>query len=788
MTSDRPDPPGSPLPADSAERPSEPAAFHERALLDSLLAASPAGFAYIDSDFRLVRVNPALAGFVGMTVEHMLGRQVAEVVPTLWPQLEPLCHAVLAGGHAPASLEIAGRTPAQPGTLRHWLTHVYPVWPDGSAASAGIGIVALEITAQKHIEAALRASEERLRLAHGRFVAALEGSPVVVSAQDRDLRYTWVHNSTLGFRDEQALGATDAELFEQPADAARLTALKRRVLDTGQPAREEVPILGQGGPHWYDLAVRPQYAAGAVAGLVCAAINITDRKNAEERARNNELRLRLALDAARLTSFEWDIQRDRVRRFIAPDAPSTSPEDAPNHFGAVCRAVHPEDRLRFIAQIHAALTSADGGYENEFRILHPDGGSAWVYERGRVERDAAGRPVRLLGLSQDITERKCSEHALREADRRKDEFLAMLAHELRNPLAPIRNAVEILKRRGELSEVQIGGCHSIIQRQTEHLARLVDDLLDVSRISRGQIELRKGMFTLTDILQRALETSLPLIESRRHELSLHLPEAPLWVEGDLVRLAQVVSNLLNNAAKYTDIGGSIRLGVECADGHALIRVEDNGRGIDPAVLPHLFDLFYQVDRTLDRSEGGLGIGLSLVEKLVGMHGGQVEAHSAGRGRGSEFVVRLPCLHELLGVDMDAATQPGPIRKTGERLRILVVDDNFDAADSMALLLLGEGHEVLTAYDGETALDLALNHQPAVVLLDIGLPGMDGYSVARELRRRGAAPATQLVALTGYGQTEDREKSQLAGFDRHLVKPVDFDALQAVLAECSDRPA
>lgn len=361
----------------------------------------------------------------------------------------------------------------------------------------------------------------------------------------------------------------------------------------------------------------------------------------------------------------------------------------------------------------------------------------------------------------------------------------MLAHELRNPLAPIRNALQILTQAG--LDDHTDWCLGVIDRQTAHLTRLVDDLLDISRISRGVIELRMESLDLLDILSRAVETSRPLIKARRHRFERRMPREPVRIEGDLVRLTQVVSNLLTNAAKFTDEGGCIEL-IAATDGdEVVIRVRDSGRGIDAEGLSRLFELFYQVDRTMARTEGGLGIGLSLVKRLVEMHGGRVSVQSAGLGRGSEFSVRLPCRPGV-------AERPGSWRRGGEPrealaapapdhpgLRILIVDDNRDAIDSLQLLLDLEGHRVLVAYDGESALKLAVEERPEVVLLDIGLPGMDGYAVARALRARTDIPAPRIIGLTGYGQPDSRAKSKAAGFDVHLVKPIDFEALLVLLS-------
>jgi signal transduction histidine kinase/DNA-binding response OmpR family regulator len=367
---------------------------------------------------------------------------------------------------------------------------------------------------------------------------------------------------------------------------------------------------------------------------------------------------------------------------------------------------------------------------------------------------------------------------VQEADRHKNEFLSMLAHELRNPLAPISNAVHILRLRGS-SDPEIHALQEMVDRQVQQLIRLVDDLLDLSRITRGKIGLQMECVNVASVLAHAVETSRPLIEARRHELTMALPPQPLRVRGDPVRLAQVVSNLLNNAAKYTEEGGHIRLTAQHEGGEVVLRVQDNGVGIPPSMLSSIFELFKQVDRSLDRSQGGLGIGLTLVHKLVEMHGGQVEAFSAGANQGSEFVVHLPAVME--------EPPSFPINGAGETTakprssRVLIVDDNSDSARSLSMLLEMGGHEVRTCYDGPSGLAEAEAFCPEVVLLDIGLPGMDGFEVAKRLRQRELSPRPLLVALTGYGQAEDVRRSREAGFDHHLVKPADPEALTALLA-------
>jgi len=395
-----------------------------------------------------------------------------------------------------------------------------------------------------------------------------------------------------------------------------------------------------------------------------------------------------------------------------------------------------------------------------------------------------GRLVRVWGTQLDVTEQKRLEEELRRraeelvgADRRKDQFLAMLAHELRNPLAPIRNAVELM-RQVETVDPTFQPAREMVERQVKHLARLVDDLLDVSRINQGSIRLRKEVVSLDTILQRAVEGTRPLIESRGHELSVQLPPQSVRLEADPTRLEQVISNLLNNAAKYTMPGGRIWVAASREGDEAVIRVRDSGIGVPADVLERVFEPFVQSDGSLARSDGGLGVGLTLVRSLVEMHEGRVTASSPGLGQGSEFVIRLP-----VRVPADAALPaPEPAAAIGTRpLRVLVVEDNIDAAESLATLLRLWNHDVHVVHDGRTAIEEARLQQPEVVLLDIGLPGLDGYQVARRLRDELGLDHTLLVAMTGYGQPEDRRRSQEAGIHHHFVKPVEPAVLRSLLS-------
>jgi signal transduction histidine kinase len=404
-----------------------------------------------------------------------------------------------------------------------------------------------------------------------------------------------------------------------------------------------------------------------------------------------------------------------------------------------------------------------------------------VLQRANQELESANR-----SLQTEVTERTRAELALKEADRHKDEFLAMLAHELRNPLAPIHNAIALMHRT-PLSDPQLIWSRDVVGRQLSHLTRLVDDLLDVSRITRGKINLNKEVIELGALVARTVETVQPLLEERGHTLNVEMAEGALAVLGDPTRLMQAVGNVLSNAAKYTERGGLITLVARQTGAEVEIRVRDNGIGIPPDLMPMIFNLFTQLDRTSGR-QSGLGIGLALVQRLVEMHGGSVTAHSDGPGRGSEFVIRLPLYtRDRAAIDPQLNTLSSLEQSmnaegtTRTQRRILVADDNNDALESLATLLQLSGHEVYTAANGAVALESAEQHRPEVALLDIGMPKLDGYEVARRIRAQPWGARITLVALTGWGQDSDRRRSQEAGFDSHLVKPLDLDKLTELLA-------
>lgn len=524
---------------------------------------------------------------------------------------------------------------------------------------------------------------------------------------------------------------------------------------------------------------------------------IAERKQAEQRLRelNDTLEQRVAdrtealadqqrlyqsiTDNASVALFITDTQQRCV--FMNPAAERLTGYDRVALHGCRLAAVllpHPcAETAPLLGERDAPPHLAQDKHQGEARFLHKDGHAYDVSLTSSTLRDDREEVIGAIIEAQDISQRKRAQEQLRDADRRKDEFLATLAHELRNPLAPVRNAVQYLRAKGPATP-ELAWARDVIDRQTQAMIRLIDDLMDVSRISRGKIELQREQIQLATVVASAVETSQPKIELYGHQLIVDLPTTPVLVDGDLTRLAQVFLNLLNNAAKYTDPGGRIELRAEPDGRDVVVTVRDTGIGIPAENLESIFEMFSQVEGALSRSRGGLGIGLSLVKRLVEMHGGSVEARSAGLDKGSEFVVRLPIVIQPSdhlpprGVSEDALP--------GTDLRILVVEDHRDAAESLSMLLRMLGHRVMMAFDGHEALTVAETFAPHVVLCDVGLPGLNGYEVARAIRQEPWGESMVLIAITGWGQDHDRQLSNAAGFDRHLVKPVDVPVVMRML--------
>lgn len=525
--------------------------------------------------------------------------------------------------------------------------------------------------------------------------------------------------------------------------------------------------------------------------------DVTERKRSEEMILKAEERFRQISEAISDFTYSLRVEEDNrlnLEWLTVAFLRLTGYSAAEVQTMGWTQLIHPEDHG--LAHLHARRLLEGEPDACELRVISATGEIRWLRNSARPIRDPGGTRIsRIYGAGQDITERRRLEAELRrrvdelaELGRRKDEFLAMMAHELRNPLAPIRNAVTVLRSVDD-AEVQ-RRMRETIGRQVDHLSKLLDDLLDVTRITHGKIRLHPESTDLSAIVTRAVEPLRALFAENRLTLHVANETGPVPLLADPTRLQQVLSNLLHNALKYTDPGGSVHVELVRDGAEAVIRVRDTGIGIDPELLPRVFEPFSQADTSLDRPRGGLGIGLTLARELTRMHGGQLTASSPGLGLGSEFVVRLPVSPAVAPPETPAPpeTHHAPAASKESRLAILVVDDNVDAANSLAVLLRLWGHDTFVVHDGPAAIAAAQQSRPGVVLLDIGLPRLDGYQVARALRTELGLVDSKIIAMTGYGQDEDRRRSREAGFDLHLVKPVDLDQLEAILAEPSGQPS
>lgn len=556
-----------------------------------------------------------------------------------------------------------------------------------------------------------------------------------------------------------------------------------QVYTTGEAwAARAMPIAVQrerNGPvtqRYVDLVYQPyKDRYGTTIGIFAQGYDVTDSVEAQAAQRESEERLRDGMDATKMVVWDWNLATgelaysDNIMLVLGCSPPKM---DVINEY------IHPEDREKIAAAHRQALEGA-GTYQEVVRFNRPDNGrQVWLDSRGKVQYDSAGRAARMRGVTVDVTERYQAELELREANRKKDEFLAMLAHELRNPLAPISTAAEMLRMMA-VSDSGVRKASEVISRQVKHMTSLVDDLLDVSRVTRGLVQLEMEYVDVKAAVSSAVEQSRPLIEARHHSLTVRTDSSNPMVQGDRTRLIQVIANLLNNAAKYTPQGGEITLTVSSDDKQINISVIDNGIGIDGTLLPHVFDLFTQAERTPDRSQGGLGIGLALVKTMVALHGGTARAYSDGPGSGSTFTITLPAIttgqQERLPV-----TGEGYKGMRTTTVSVMIVDDNVDAAESLAVLLEAQGHRVNVQSHPLAAILAAKQEPPQVFILDIGLPEIDGYELARRLRADQTTRDALFIALTGYGQAHDRILSRAVGFAHHFVKPMDTRELSELL--------
>ena len=712
------------------------------------------------------------------------------------------------------------------GVVHHSVVSKFPIpGPDGRPAL--LGGMAIDVTDRLQAEQALRESEQRFR----QLAENIEEVFWMSDLHKNEMLYVSPAYETVWGRTCQSLYEHPRSFLDaiHPDDRSHVETASLARQAQGEAIDVDYRVVRpDGSVRWIrDRGFPIRDAAGRAYRIVGIAEDVTDRKRVEQ-----ALRFLSDASAALAGAADGESGLREVARLAVPFFADWCVVDLAEPDGSLRRlAVTHSDpaRVRLVEELGRRYPPDPAAPRGPYRVLRT-GESQLAAEVADADLTAAARDAEHLRILRDLrpTSYMCVplrargrtlgavsfataesgrryaegdlafaeelgrraaiavENArltaeLRQADRLKDEFLAMLSHELRNPLAPVRNALHIM-RSPAANEEAVTRVRETAERQVRHMARLLDDLLDVSRISRGRIELRQEVVDLAALLARAVEAVQPLIDERRHRVIVTPPPEPLRVQGDPMRLEQIVTNLLHNAVKFTDPGGKAWVTAVREGREAVLRVRDSGVGIAPEMLPRVFDLFVQADRQLDRSQGGLGVGLTLVRKLVELHGGTVEGRSAGLGRGSEFVVRLPAVEgepagREAGPEGRAADAPAlPTR------RILVVDDNRDAADTFALFLRMEGQEVRVAYDGPTALRAAQAFRPQTVLLDLGMPGMDGFEVARRLRAQGGSERPLLVALTGWGQDEDRRRSSEAGFDHHLVKPIEPGELRQLLAQ------
>jgi len=725
-----------------------------------------------DLAFRPTYVNSAALALVGLTAEEMSRVSVFDffapeerdrIANEFFPTVEREGHGTIETTFT--HFKTGARIP-----MRYNVVRMH----DADGRHTGYATISQDLSERRRSEDALRSLADAKALSLARFRELADAMPQIVWSSDATGNVDYLNRRWYELTGKP-LGDLNPEGIIHPEDRDRARAAFRRSLENGTPYEEEFRLClpGASEPRWYLGRALPVRAGdGRIVRWYATSTDIHDQKRTEEELADSRERLRAALDASGTGTFRWDIDSgkldwdDNLDRLFGL-APGSTARSLPEFI----HLVHPDDRPRVI---DACARCAAGATEfaEEYRVVWPDGTVRWLSDKGRVYQSVGGTRY-MAGACVDVTDRRVKEDALRAADRQKDEFLGMLAHEIRNPLAPMMYSTSILERRIEDPEVRRP--IEIIGRQTRRMIRIVDDLLDVSRVTQGKISLQREPVAVADLVKQCTDACRPLMESRRHLVDVAPVDRSLIVYGDAVRLSQVIENILINAAKYTPDGGRISVTAGGEGASVAIEITDTGVGISPQMLTRVFDLFAQADTSLDRAEGGLGIGLTLVEKLVRMHGGRVEARSPGVGCGSTFTVHLPLTPSAERVRQAVvSTVEAPGR------RVLVVDDNIDSAEMLQTLLQMTGHIVRVAHDGRRALSVASEFLPDVILLDIGLPGMDGYRVIEALRAMPSLARVTIVATTGYGREEDRARCLAAGFDDHLTKPIDHALLEHIL--------
>lgn len=738
----------------------------------NLVQNSPYGVCVMDADFRLLQLS-AGAQRVFSGVVPLLGRDFAEVLRAVWA--EPFATEAISRFRNTLTTGEPYSAPTTTERRRdNGIQESYDwrieriVLPDGTF---GVVCYFYDLTDLRRIEASLRQSEERFRL-------LAESIPNLAWMARPDGHVFWYNRQWYEYT-----GTTLEDMegwgWQSVHDPAVLPeALKRwkRSIENSEPFSMVFPLKGADGEFRPFLTLVNPFCDenGTVSLWFGTNTDISEQKEVEAILKRSEQRFRDIADAS--PAMLWLTDPSGTCTFLSRRWCEFTGHEAEAPSSGRTDATHPNDRPHTTQQFHAANIKREP-FLAEYRLKSAEGNYRWVVDIGRPWYDANGDYLGMVGAVFDVDDRKRAEDEVRQSDRRKDHFLATLAHELRNPLAPISYVLQTWSLT-EADKQKTDQMRGLMERQVRQLVRLIDDLLDVSRISRGKIELRKQQLDLSIVIQSALEAVRPFVESCQHELTVTLPSKPITLNGDPGRLMQVIGNLVHNAAKYTGRDGHIWLSALREGKHAAIRIRDDGPGIPADMLTNVFEMFTQVDQTLTRSYGGLGIGLTLVKTLVELHGGSVEAKSDGTGTGSEFIVRLPA--ELDGeATIDNQSKNTYDRSATPARRVLVVDDVQPSADTLSLILNSLGQKTRTAYDGQTALALLEDFKPDVVFLDVAMPGMDGYQVARRIRE-GTSAYPVLVALTGYGQEEDRKRAFEAGFDHHLVKPTTVDALHEVL--------
>lgn len=651
----------------------------------------------------------------------------------------------------------------QAGEVQHHLAHIEPV-KDSTGRMSGLVGSLVDVTQLRAAEEAFQSSEEKFSKAF----AASPDALAIVSSRDGLLVEVNPNFLTLfGVARAEAIGRRASEFgFIGEAELTGGARLRDRPLQITRRSGERC-----------DLRVSTETLNVAGRGDVLAIVrDVSEQVRMDASLRESEESLRLALEGAHLGMWVKDLTTSYIagtpRYYEILGLP---PGSGPLSMERWQHTVHPDD-LPQLREVARQAIERRGSYEHQFRVVNRDGSVRWVESRARVSYDHGEAPIRLVGILMDITNRKEAEAGLRESSRHKDEFLAILAHELRNPLAPIRYAARMLKT--PLPHDRMARAGDMIERQLAHMTRLLDDLLDTSRISRGVLELRRAPLDLRAAIEAAIDATRPTLENAGQTLLRRISASALPVECDRVRLTQAVGNLLDNASKYSAPGTQIEIETRETPEEVVVEVRDHGIGISRELLPHVFELFTQGDQGATRSKG-LGIGLALTRQLVTLHGGRIEAHSDGPGHGSRFVLSLP-RRAGLAAAVEPAPLPAPVCD-GRGMRILIADDNVDGADSLAQVLEQADYSTRVAYDGVSALALAETFRPQIALLDIGLPSMSGLELARRIRAQSWGASVRLIAVTGWAQENDRRKSVEAGFDEHFTKPVDPDQLLVSIA-------